>query len=229
MAIVNLRLIPCVIVATSVLLPVKLGSIWFDMNQAVAATAEKKSEAASKEPEAKPKRAPEAKEAPKEAAAAPAKPRTEPGEGTGKANAAQKFSPSEVELLQELSKRRAELDERAEAFDRRELLLKAAEQRVDEKIEQLKQLQADVNAAMGKIDEQDEQRIKSLVHIYENMKPKEAAQIFAQLDQKVLLQVLTRMKDLKTAAILASMDPEKARSVTVALAEKKQLSDTHNN
>ena len=36
----------------------------------------------------------------------------------------------------------------------------------------------------------------------------------------VLLQLLSRMKDRNAAPILAAMDPEKARSITTALAAK---------
>lgn len=38
----------------------------------------------------------------------------------------------------------------------------------------------------------------------------------------VLLDVLEHMKELKASPILASMDPAKARQVTLALAERRQ-------
>jgi flagellar motility protein MotE (MotC chaperone) len=52
------------------------------------------------------------------------------------------------------------------------------------------------------------------------MKPKEAARIFEQLDLPVLLDVLERMKETKTSPILASMEPSKAKAVTLALAAR---------
>lgn len=54
------------------------------------------------------------------------------------------------------------------------------------------------------------------------MKPREAARIFEQLDMPVLLDVLEHMKELKASPILASMDPAKARQVTLSLAERRQ-------
>ena len=145
------------------------------------------------------------------------------------ASAEKKFSPTELELLQNLSKRRAELDQRSEELDQRELLLKATEQRVQEKIDQLQKMQAQLDAALGKVDEQEDQRLQSLVRIYEAMKPQEAAAIFDKLEQPVLLQVLTRMKDKAVAAILPHLDGDKARSITMALAEHKQLPDPKTN
>ena len=60
----------------------------------------------------------------------------------------------------------------------------------------------------------------SLVKIYEKMKPKDAAQVFERLEMPVLLKVIERMKEAKTAPILAAMDPGKAKAVTVAIAGK---------
>jgi flagellar motility protein MotE (MotC chaperone) len=61
------------------------------------------------------------------------------------------------------------------------------------------------------------------------MKPKDAATIFEGMELPPLLQLLTRMKDLKTAPILAAMAPEKARAVTIAMAQHKDLPDQKSN
>ena len=62
--------------------------------------------------------------------------------------------------------------------------------------------------------------------MYENMKPKQAAQIFNGLDMKVLLDVASRMKPAKTSDILARMDPTAAERLTVALANRGNASTT---
>lgn len=59
--------------------------------------------------------------------------------------------------------------------------------------------------------------------IYEAMKPKEAARIFEKLDMPVLLDVVERMKERKASAVLAKMDPTKAKSVTLELAQRRDL------
>jgi flagellar motility protein MotE (MotC chaperone) len=210
------RVLKSLIVAAVLMLAVRLGSVWHDAGIAFAQNASAAAPASA---------------AP--SAAAPAEPaKTADAVGTDPlkpANANQKFSPSELELLQSLSKRRAELDQRSEELDRRELLLKATEQRVQEKIDQLQKMQSQVDAALGKVDEQEDQRLQSLVRIYEAMKPQEAAAIFDKLEQPVLMQVLTRMKDKAVAAILPHLDGDKARSITMALAEHKQMPDPKTN
>ena len=131
------------------------------------------------------------------------------------------FSPQEVEILQSLAQRRDELDRRAAEVDRHEALLQATEQRIDEKIAKLQQMEGTIDATFKKEDQKDDAKIKSLVKIYETMKPKEAARIFEQLDLPVLLDVLEQMKEMKTAPILAAMDPAKAKAVTLALAARQ--------
>jgi flagellar motility protein MotE (MotC chaperone) len=129
----------------------------------------------------------------------------------------------EIELLQSLAKRREELEQRARDIDEREVLLKAAEQRIDQKITELEQLQAMIEDLLVQHDEQDEAQMQSLVKIYESMKPKDAARIFEELDMEVLLEVVERMKERKTAPILAQMNPERAKAVTLELAQRRDL------
>jgi flagellar motility protein MotE (MotC chaperone) len=57
------------------------------------------------------------------------------------------------------------------------------------------------------------------------MKPKDAATIFNDLQMPVLLQVLDLMKEAKTAAIMAAMNPDKARDVTAELAQMRTGKD----
>ena len=67
--------------------------------------------------------------------------------------------------------------------------------------------------------QQEAERIVSLVKIYEGMKAKDAARIFNTLDTDVLLSVMTRMSERKSAPILAEMNPDRARSVTILMAQ----------
>ncbi len=138
----------------------------------------------------------------------------------------QSLSPSEIDELQQLSQRRAALDQRAGELDEREVLLQAAEKRIDDKIAKLQELQNSIASDVQKRNAEDDARIQSLVKVYEAMKPAEAAHIFEQLDMPVLLSVVRRMKELKTSAILAAMDPAKAKALTTALAEKHSADTT---
>ena len=133
------------------------------------------------------------------------------------------ISDTEVAMLQSLADRRAELDARDRALDQRAALLAVAEQRIDEKLEELRTLRSELEGLLDVVDEQQESHMASLVRIYENMRPGDAAAIFNGLDMDVLLEVLQRMSERKTAPILAAMAPERAREVTAELALRRQL------
>lgn len=133
------------------------------------------------------------------------------------------FSESEVEILQSLSKRRKDLEHREKKIAQREALLSAAEDEVDQKISELRQIRTELEELLGKQTKMQEGRLRSLVKIYESMKPKDAARIMNTLDMNVLLDVLGRMSERKSAPILANMDPNRARAVTIRLAEQRQL------
>lgn len=133
------------------------------------------------------------------------------------------FSQTELDLLQSLSKRREELGTREKELELKESLLKATETKIDQKITDLKDLKTQVETMLQKYDEQEEAKIRSLVKIYESMKPKDAAKIFEELDMNVLLEVADRMKEVKAAPVMAEMDPKRAKELTLELAKHRSL------
>jgi flagellar motility protein MotE (MotC chaperone) len=217
----RLRLVPLALLGAIGLLGLKLADAWVTLGTPAQAQSE---------PAAKPAPAPAASPTPA-APAATAKPAAAPGTAAPAPDKAQAFdpttmSPAEVELLQKLSDRRAELDKRNAELSQREVLLQAAEKRIDDKIAKLTALEKNIGGIVDKHSEEDDARIKSLVKIYETMKPVDAARIFSQLDMPVLLGVLAHMKERNAAPILAAMDPSKAKAVTLALAERRDQGST---
>jgi len=136
------------------------------------------------------------------------------------------FTPAELEVLETLTQRREELADRAKALQVQEQVLAAAEQRIDEKIVKLKELEGRIKTLLKQHDDETERQLKSLVKVYENMKAKDAARIFEQLDMDILLDVTERMREAKMAPVLAAMNPEKAKSLTVELATRRRLPET---
>lgn len=133
------------------------------------------------------------------------------------------FSDAEIDVLQSLAKRREALERREKELATREALLNVAEAEVEQKITELKILQTEIEKLLGKQTDVQENRLRSLVKIYENMKPQEAARIMNTLDMDVLLDVIGRMSERRSAPILANMVPDRARAVTIRLAEQRKL------
>ena len=133
------------------------------------------------------------------------------------------FSNIRTELYDNLGKRREELDKREADMVTREALLRAAEQEIDRKYNELSQLRGEIEKLLQKQSEEEQARIISLVKIYEGMKPADAARIFDTLDIDILLSVMSRMSERKLSPIMAVMNPERAKTMTIMLAEQKQL------
>ena len=221
------RLLPATIAALAALLTVKCGIIL----QAVATHGGKAdsvmvtvANAASTErsPEAARGHAEDpAKPAPPAPPAAEQKPVPSPPASEGP----QPVSESERALLQDLRQRHKELDARADAIAIRESVLTAAERKLAGRLIELQTLQKKLEGLDAAQKQKEEAGWQGLVKVYEDMKPKDAATIFNDLQMPVLLQVLDRMKEAKTAAIMAAMNPDKARDVTAELAQMRTGKD----
>jgi flagellar motility protein MotE (MotC chaperone) len=132
------------------------------------------------------------------------------------------YTDAELAVLQGLSSRREQIERRGTELEQREALLKAAEQRIEAKVQELKQLQSKMETLIRRYDDEEEARKKSLVKIFETMKPVEAARIFEQMDMPVLLDLIERMKERNAAPVLAQMHPARAKQVTGELAKRRQ-------
>jgi flagellar motility protein MotE (MotC chaperone) len=132
-------------------------------------------------------------------------------------------SASAVDVTNSLSKRRRELDAREAQLSTQANMIAAAEARVDAKINQLKQLQAQINTLVGQRDEAQKTQITNLTKAYSTMKAKDAARIFDNLPDSVLVPVAHELKSDVLAQILANMNAENAKSLTVKLADRLTL------
>jgi flagellar motility protein MotE (MotC chaperone) len=132
-------------------------------------------------------------------------------------------SPQEVAILEQLAGRRQALDAREQELERKSDLLRAAETRLDQKLQQMKDLEGSLARLIKVDDEQQQAKLRSLVKIYENMKPKDAARIFEELDMETLLPVAERMNERKLAPVMAEMNPAKAKEITQELGKRRQI------
>jgi flagellar motility protein MotE (MotC chaperone) len=164
------------------------------------------------------------KEEKKEEAPKPAAPGTEPPKSDGTVvfpeQSPQSVSPSERAILERLQTRRQELEQRAREVEIRESLLKAAEKRIDGRVEEMKATEARISGASGQKAEQDAARFKGIITMYEGMKPKDAAKVFDRLEMSVLYEIASQIAPRKMSDILGLMQPEAAERLTVELARR---------
>ena len=135
----------------------------------------------------------------------------------------QMFTETEVKLLQELDVRRVELERREQAIRVRERLVSLAEQEVEDRLDKMVALQADLNKLMESLSQKEEGELMQLAKIYEEMRAGNAAVVLNKLDDKIVFDLFKRMNRKETAKIMESMNPPKARRVSQMLAEKSAL------
>ena len=237
----DVRLLPAVASVAAILLCLKAGGLAFDASAATAPAAPAQKAAAQPAAPA----SPPATTVPAAAAQAPKRP-TDPFEAINSAlpmppnrpplsssQTAQAAAPApaapaadsgvsqaEMDVLTSLAGRRGALEERQRELELKASVIAAAEKRVDEKIIQLKALQTQIEALMGQREQRETQQLDGLVRIYSAMKPKDAARIFASLDNDVRINVAARMKADAMAGILSVLPSDVAQKLTVELATR---------
>jgi flagellar motility protein MotE (MotC chaperone) len=135
-------------------------------------------------------------------------------------------SAATVDVMGSFTRRRAELDARERALVMRENVLKAGESRVDQKIADIKALQAQMQSLLTQRDAKQDAQIASLVKTYSAMKPKDAARIFNSLADNVLLPVAKGMKSDVLAPVMAAMNSDAAQRLTEKLAALLKLPES---
>tara|TARA_R110000787_G_scaffold63679_3_gene143324 strand:- start:52947 stop:53648 length:702 start_codon:yes stop_codon:yes gene_type:complete len=218
----KIRFLPLTIFAATLMLTVRVGDIWEGIDTVISSSIRVAQATAQTADQA-----PAEQAAGSETAAAP--PATEGGvsvqDDPGKliTDDPTLLSPAEIEILLRLAERRDELAKRQRELDAREGLLRAAEIRIERKVAELESLKGVIEARIQVFDKQQEEKLGSLVKIYESMKPKDAARIFEELEMGTLLEVAERMKERKLAPVMAELGPERAREMTVELRALREL------
>ena len=166
------------------------------------------------------------KEASKEDAPKPAAPETKPeGQVIKPEESREQTSPAERAILERLQNRRQELEARQREIDIRESLLKAAEKRIEGKVEDMKALEGKAATAAGQRNEQEAARFKGIITMYEGMKPKDAAKVFDRLEMSVLIEIASQIAPRKMSDIMGVMQPEAAERLTVEMARRASGGD----
>ncbi|WP_374308421.1 MotE family protein [Dongia sp.] len=233
----RVRLLPVLAGVMTLVLTIRVGDVYQHISVGVGSETQAQSapagNAAPAQPAGTSAAAPAANAAPTVPAGGEAPAATSdgiaPAEGEAAASAATppkdplEYTDEEVEVLQQLAKRREELELKSRQLDEREAMVVAAEQRMEQKMAELKALQSTVEDLLKKRSDEEESRLQMLVATYEKMKPKEAAQVFEEMDMDLLVDLVSRMKTSRAAPILALVSPTKVKELTFELAQQKAM------
>jgi len=99
----------------------------------------------------------------------------------------------------------------------RERALASMEKSVDDKLAELKRVEASIKKLLDQADVLKDERIKRQVATYQAMKPKQAAQVLSNMDQDLAVKILTGMKPKVSGEIMTYMQTDKAAKLTEAM------------
>ena len=139
---------------------------------------------------------------------------------------AEPVSPTERALLEKLAARREALRQRSDSLDLRERMLGDAERKLETGVADLKETEEKADHGGNKRADAERAGLKSIVTMYETMKPKDAARVFDRLGLDVLVPIVVVMNPRKMAEVLAVMGSEPAEKLTVALANRARGVET---
>ena len=131
------------------------------------------------------------------------------------------LDPVDESMAAALRARREALDQRERNLATREALMATVEQRLAARAAELLSLQRDGDAEDAAARLRAESSWVTLAKLYESMRPRDAAEIFNELDMPILVQVVNRMSERRAAPVLAAMTPERARQVTAELSRMR--------
>lgn len=120
--------------------------------------------------------------------------------------------------LAAMQARSADLDRREFAVEERLRALEAAEKTLDAQLLALRDAEERLRALMAVAEESAKSDLAQLTSVYENMKPKEAALLFARMSPEFAAGFLGRMRPESAAAIMSGLPPDLAYSISVLVA-----------
>lgn len=120
-------------------------------------------------------------------------------------------SKEELDHLSKLKDKKKELDAREEEINRVEAELQKQKEELENKLKALKETREQISRALEERVKGDEQKVETLVQMYSNMRPPQAAKIFETLDEDLAIEILSRMKKKNAADIMNLLKPEKAQ------------------
>lgn len=134
--------------------------------------------------------------------------------------------PDIAQVLDLLAVREARLKKREVALTDRMQALNVAEARTSKDIAALKAAEASLKETIALSATAAEDDLTRLTAVYESMKPKEAAPLFAEMAPEFAAGFLGRMRPDSAAAIMAKLEPQTAYSISVLLAGRNALAAT---
>lgn len=122
----------------------------------------------------------------------------------------------ENDYLFQLNERKKVLDVREEELNKKSAEIDKQKLELEQKLKELEESRQKISTLLQDRIKADSSKVDTLVQVYSNMKPQQAAKIFETMDEDLVIEILSRMKKKNAADILNLVKTDKAQ----VLAEK---------
>jgi flagellar motility protein MotE (MotC chaperone) len=123
------------------------------------------------------------------------------------------LTPEAIKGLHDMANEQNRQEERAESVQNKEELLKLHEQRLDEKLGELKKTKKEIEQQLQTFGQNENEKTKKLIEMLTQLPPKQAGPILEYMDVIEIAPLLESMKENKSAAILKFVSTEKAAKI----------------
>ena len=128
--------------------------------------------------------------------------------------AAKNWTEEEVTLFTKLDARKKELDQKETELGKLEEELQRQREEIEQRLSRLEDVRSKISSKLEDKVKVDAQKVETLVSVYANMKPAQAAKVIEGINEDLAVEVLTKMKNKNAAEILNLMDAEKAKKLS---------------
>lgn len=117
----------------------------------------------------------------------------------------------DADYLFKLAERKKQLDQREEELNKLAEQLEKQKTEIASQLQKLEDTRSKISTTLQERIKADDSKVETLVQMYSNMKPAQAAKIFETLDEDLVIEILGRMKKKNAAEILNLIKTEKAQ------------------
>ena len=132
------------------------------------------------------------------------------------------WTDEEIALFNKLEDRKGQLDAREAELQKLEAELQKEKEDLEKRLAQLEDVRKKIATRLDEKVKVDQQKVESLVAVYQNMKPQQAAKIFEDMNEDLAVEVLAKMKNKAAAEILNMVKSDKAKRLSERYAGYKE-------
>ena len=117
----------------------------------------------------------------------------------------------DIDHFSKLNERKKDLDAKEQELNKIEIELQQQKAELEKRLIELEKTRKSISQVLEDKVQADDKKVETLVQVYSNMKPQQAAKVFETMDEDLAVEIMGRMKKKNAAEIMNLIKPEKAQ------------------